>query len=132
MSVIDENDEQPFISFGGLRLKLIYPFIMGISHVIISISYEFLSKVKIYNAQKVMFKEHNFFIIFVMFLGEFLVGFIYIIQLILSKHQQTKETQLEKINIETKTKIKQFFKLTFLIFICFFVDFIRNVAVALI
>ena len=98
MSVIDENDEQPFISFGGLRLKLIYPFIMGISHVIISISYEFLSKVKIYNAQKVMFKEHSFFIIFVMFFGEFLVGFIYIIQLILSKHQQTKETQLEKIN----------------------------------
>ena len=45
-----------------------------------------------------MFKEQNFFIIFVMFLGEFLVGFIYIIQLILSKHQQTKETQLEKIN----------------------------------
>lgn len=115
------------ISFGGFTLKLIYPLIMGTSHIIISVAYRLFTIKKIdEQGKEITFRSHNIFIKYVMFLSESCIGFIYLIQLLCNKNKHIRKKRIEKINT---SKIKECLKIIGIIFICFAVDFIRNITV---
>ena len=127
MSTSDENKNYAIFSFGGLSLKLYYPLIMSLSHVIVYISYEFLSlEYSKKNEEKNSLNDYNCFLTFVMFLIEFLVIIVYFIHLCLSK-SRNHIFALQPKQKSPCIKFKNILVLFSLFFICFLVDFISGV-----
>ena len=124
----NENNKYALFSFGGLSLKVYYPLIMSLSHVIVYISYEFLSLNYSKNdeGKTHSLNDHNCFLIFIMFLIEFLVIIVYFIHLYLSK-SRTHIYILQPKQKAPCEKIKNALVLMSLFFLCFLEDFISGV-----
>ena len=123
MLLENQNAKPSFISFGGLTLKMIYPLLMGASHILISISYELFDTDKVGN-----FNQYEYFLLLIMFFSESLIFIVYLIHLYLSKSKsQSRRSILKPKQMKTQAKIKIILKIVLLLFICSTLDLIRNI-----
>ena len=124
MLLENQNAKPSFISFGGLTLKMIYPLLMGASHILISISYELFGADKVGN-----FNQYEYFLLLIMFFSESLISIVYLIHLYLSKTKsQSLRSILKPKQMKTQAKIKIILKIVLLLFICSTLDLIRNIS----
>ena len=124
MLLENQNAKPSFISFGGLTLKMIYPLLMGASHILISISYELFGADKVGN-----FNQYEYFLLLIMFFSESLIFIVYLIHLYLSKSKsQSRRSILKPKQMKTQAKIKIILKIVLLLFICSTLDLIRNIS----
>ena len=124
MLLENQNAKPSFISFGGLTLKVIYPLLMGASHILISISYELFDINKEGN-----FNQYEYFLLLIMFFSESLIFIVYLIHLYLSKSKsQSRRSILKPKQMKTQAKIKIILKIVLLLFICSTLDLIRNIS----
>ena len=77
------NERSPLIAFGTLNKQLMYPIYMGTSHILISMASTIM--------RKQHFNNHPLFLNFIMFLGEFFIGFLFIIEFKLSESKSNKK-----------------------------------------
>lgn len=104
-----------FISIGSLNKQMKYPLLMGCTHVFIKIASEIMRNNDL--------SKHSLIQSFVMFLGEFLIVFLFIIEL---KRSQSKVYKFKGFYLETLLKI------TGLIFLCTLIDFVGSFALTII
>lgn len=124
MLLENQNAKPSFISFGGLTLKVIYPLLMGASHILISISYELFDTDKVGN-----FNQYEYFLLLIMFFSESLISIVYLIHLYLSQSKsQSRRSILKPKQMKTQAKIKIILKIVLLLFICSTLDLIRNIS----
>lgn len=103
------------ISIGSLNKNMKYPLLMGFTHVFIKISSEIMRKKNL--------SKHSLIQSFVMFLGEFFIVFLFIIEL---KRSQSKVYKLKGLYLNTLLKI------TGLICLCTLIDFVGSFALTII
>lgn len=110
------NERSSLITLGSVNKQLMYPIYMGVSHILISMATTIMRKHE--------FNNHPLFLNFLMFLGEFFIGFLFIIELKLSESIMNKKRR--KIPKKTIGVIIGY------IFLCFFIDFVASFALEMI